>query len=279
MITAPELRTFNDERFFALYDVAMDIKGEIDYGERLVAIPLMKSPPEYAGSSLTRRPAFYVDLRRKAVKFLEHSGYISDSICTDGHIDEFEAEFQMALPDMHEFSRLAKLLIAEFERRMPKEVHGNNRGAMAIIEELGEHFHAVARRLEKRYDRRPGIVIEDEYDVQDVMGALLQSRFWDVRPEEWTPSYGGKSSRIDFLIKQEKVVVETKMTRDGLGDGKLGEQIIIDTARYSAHPECGALFCFVYDPGHRLKNPHAVETDLSGNKDGIEVRVQVRPKR
>jgi REase_DpnII-MboI len=275
VVTVPNLRTFNDERFFTLYDVAMDIKGEIDYGEQLASIPLWKSPPEYA-TSLTRRPTFYVELRRKAVKFLEYSGYVSDSICTDGHLDEFEAEFQMAVPDVNEFSRLAELLVAELERRNPKEVRGDRHGAMGIIEGLGEHFHAVARRLEKRHDGRETLLIEDEYDVQDLMGALLLSRFWDIRPEECTPSYAGKSSRIDFLIKQEKVVVETKMTRDGLNDGKLGEEIIIDIARYKAHPECGALFCFVYDPAHRLKNPHALESDLSGKKDGLEVRVQIR---
>jgi hypothetical protein len=43
--------------------------------------------------------------------------------------------------------------------------------------------------------------------------ALLALWFDDVRPEEWTP-------RMDFLIKEHQLVVETKKTRKGLGAKK-----------------------------------------------------------
>jgi hypothetical protein len=36
-------------------------------------------------------------------------------------------------------------------------------------------------------------VLKDEYDVQDLLYALLRIFFDDVRPEEWTPSFAGKS--------------------------------------------------------------------------------------
>lgn len=278
MATIPNLRTLQDDRFFTLYDLVMDIKGEVDFGEQIVSIPLWKGPPEYS-PSLKKQPFLYIELRRKSVTFLEHYKFVSDVICTEQVVDQVEAEFQMCVPDVQEFIRLTDSLAEEFERRSPKEAQRHSIGAMAIVEQMGEHFHAVARRLEKRHDGRATLLIEDEYDVQDLMGSLLLSRFWDVRPEEGTPSHAGKSSRIDFLIKQEKLVVETKMTRDSLTDSKLGEEIIIDIARYKAHPDCKMLFCFVFDPGHRLKNPHALESDLSGNKDGLEVRVQIRPKR
>jgi hypothetical protein len=256
----------------------MDIKGELDYGEQLPSIPLWKSPPEYA-QSFVRRPAQYKDLRRKAVDFLERLGYISNAVCTDGHLDDIEAEFQMAVADPQQFYRLTASLTEEMERRTPKPSPGSRQSAMAIVEDLGDRFHTVALRLTKRHAEREGFVIKDEYDLQDLMGALLLSRFWDVRPEEWTPSYAGRSARIDFVIKQEKIVVETKMTRDSLNDGRLGEEIIIDIARYRAHADCEALFCFVFDPQHRLRNPHALEADLSGKRDGLEVRVQIRPRR
>jgi hypothetical protein len=53
------------------------------------------------------------------------------------------------------------------------------------------------------------------------------------------------------------------MTRDGLTDGKLGEELIIDINHYKQRSECKALVCFVYDPGHSLKNPRGLENDLS----------------
>lgn len=69
----------------------------------------------------------------------------------------------------------------------------------------------------KRYDQRGTISVTDEYDVQDIFGALLKLHFTDVRPEEWTPSYACNASRMDFLLKPEQVVVEAKMTKKGLG--------------------------------------------------------------
>lgn len=45
------------------------------------------------------------------------------------------------------------------------------------------------------------LFLEDEYDVQDLPHALLLLYFDDVRAEEWTPSYAGKSARMDFLLK------------------------------------------------------------------------------
>ena len=109
--------------------------------------------------------------------------------------------------------------------------------------------------------------------------ALLLTRFVDVRPEEWTSSYAGRSSRMDFLLKKEKIVIEVKMTRTGLADGEIGNQLILDIARYKKHRNCKALVCFVYDPDHRLKRPAQLERDLSGERDGLLVRVRVRPSR
>jgi hypothetical protein len=110
-----------------------------------------------------------------------------------------------------------------------------------------------------------------------MFAALLETRFDDVRPEEWGPSYAGGSSRVDFLLKNESVLVETKMTRSGLTDRKLGEELIIDIAHYKQRGDCKALVCFVYDPDQRLTNPRGIESDLSKPTDGFDVRVLVRP--
>ena len=38
-----------------------------------------------------------------------------------------------------------------------------------------------------------------EISVATKVRALLKLHFANVRPEEWTPSYGGNASRMDFL--------------------------------------------------------------------------------
>jgi len=146
------------------------------------------------------------------------------------------------------------------------------------IELICHKFHTMVRQLRERYDDRETLDIKDEYDVQDLMHTLLRLFFEDIRQEEYSPSYAGGSSRVDFLIKKEKIVIEIKKTRAGLKAKQLGEQLIIDISRYKFHPDCKLLYCFVYDPEGYIKNPRGIENDLSKVHDGLNVKVFITPK-
>ncbi len=149
---------------------------------------------------------------------------------------------------------------------------------MKILLAACDRFHQVARQLTQRRRNRPTLEITDEYDVQDLLHALLRLHFDDIRPEEWTPSYAGGSSRMDFLLKEEQIVIEAKMTRAGLGAKEASEQLIIDAARYSGHPDCKTLGCFVYDPTGLMKNPRGIERDLGKlSRAGLEVIAVIVP--
>jgi hypothetical protein len=114
--------------------------------------------------------------------------------------------------------------------------------------------------------------------VQDLFHSLLTISFDDIRKEEWAPSYAGGASRMDFLLPEIESVVETKMMRPGLSTKQLGEQLIIDIAKYKSHPTCRALFCIVYDPDGRISNPRGVENDLNEQNHGLETHVMIVPK-
>lgn len=150
--------------------------------------------------------------------------------------------------------------------------------AVGRLASLFNRFHLVARRLRSRHDNRPTLDVADEYDVQDLVDAVLKIDFDDIRCEEWTPSYAGGASRLDFLLKNEQIVVEVKKTRPGLKVRGVGDQLLIDIGRYRSHPDCRMLVCFVYDPEGLIENPVGLENDLSGQRDGLEVRVIVAPK-
>lgn len=152
------------------------------------------------------------------------------------------------------------------------------RDRIRAIENICVRFHLVAKQLLSRYDGRETLRVEDEYDVQNLFHALLALEFEDIRPEEWTPSYAGSRSRMDFLLKQEGIVVEVKKTRRGFEAKRVGGQLIIDIQRYQSHPDCQTLICFVYDPEGQIANPRGLENDLSGEHNGLEVRVIVAPK-
>jgi len=85
-----------------------------------------------------------------------------------------------------------------------------DRSTQTRVVELCRRFREVAGQLAKRHGRRTTLIVEDEYDVQDLMHALLWIDFQDVRAEEHTPSYAGGSSRIDFILKREQIALETK---------------------------------------------------------------------
>ena len=147
-----------------------------------------------------------------------------------------------------------------------------------IVVTLAERLHTVVRQLRERREGRPTLDVVDEYDVQGRFHALLTVYFDDIRKEEWAPSYAGGASRMDFLLLEIESVVEIKMARPNLSTRQLGEQLIVDIAKYKKHPACRTLFCVVYDPEGRITNPRGVENDLMAEKDSMIVRVMIVPK-
>ncbi len=82
---------------------------------------------------------------------------------------------------------------------------------------------------------------------------------------------------MDFLLKQEQIVIELKKTRKGLAAKELGSQLVEDIERYQVHPDCDVLVCFVYDPDGRIANPRGIENDLNRSLDDFVVEVIIRP--
>ena len=150
--------------------------------------------------------------------------------------------------------------------------------ALTIVRQICSRFHLVVRQLRARHAQRTTLDVADEYDVQDLFHSLLCLYFDDIRAEEATPSYAGKASRIDFLINDESLGIEVKMTRGGLDSKELGTQLIDDIARYRKHPNCKFLVCFVYDPDGRISNPVGIMSDLSNKSEDFTVEVIVVPR-
>jgi hypothetical protein len=145
------------------------------------------------------------------------------------------------------------------------------------VEQICNRFHRIARQMRSRHSNRETLNVQDEYDVQDLMHSLLMLDFDDIRAEEWTPSYAGSASRMDFLLKQESTVIEVKKSRSTLRAKELGEELLVDTARYECHPDCKTLVCFVYDPEGLIANPAGLSNDLEKQYHKMNVRVFIKP--
>lgn len=142
-------------------------------------------------------------------------------------------------------------------------------------------FHRFVKQLKQRQGRStiPIIEVQNEYDVQDLLHALLKLEYDDVRAEEYTPSYAGSNSRMDFLLKKEEIVVEVKKTSEKLKDKEIGVQLNDDIAKYKTHPNCKILYCFIYDPQEIISNPDGLQNDLSKETEEFRVKVIITPKR
>ena len=190
--------------------------------------------------------------------------------------EAFERDLKTTIEDL-------KMLLEEekdeisYDNNLDQIVESTTDNIQLIIN-IFKRFHMVCKQLRERYDSRETLDVCDEYDVQDLMHSLLCIYFDDIRAEEWTPSYAGSCSRIDFLLKKEKIVIEIKKTRKGLQDKQVGEQLIVDINRYKSHQDCQNLLCFVYDPDERINNPRGIENDLTKVTDGLNVITVVTQK-
>ena len=144
------------------------------------------------------------------------------------------------------------------------------------VEDLLKRFPRVVNALAHRHSNRPGFELLDEYDVQDLLRGLLLFTLSEVREEEWTPSHIGASSRIDFVLPLRQTAIEVKMTRGGMTLRELGDQLVIDIARYRAHPDVRSVICFIVDAAGIVLNRDGLVRDLrASSSEMLEVRVVI----
>jgi hypothetical protein len=169
-----------------------------------------------------------------------------------------------------DFLRLAKRFLGQVEIQMSHSLSANASPASDLLDSVKlicSRFHLAAKQLQERHDHRSTLEIKDEYDVQDLLHVLLRVHYDDIRPEEWTPSYAGSASRMDFLLKSEQIVIEAKITRPGRANKEIANELTIDAARYRTYQDCSSLVCLVYDPSGLIKNPRGFELDLARLSD------------
>lgn len=129
--------------------------------------------------------------------------------------------------------------------------------------------------LEIRRKDSPSLNFNTEYDIQDLLHAMMRPWIADIRAEEYTPSYAGTSKRMDFLLPRYRQVLELKYVRNRKHARKIGDELTIDIAHYGAHAGCDRLWCIVYDPNGHIENPASLR-DLEGECKNANGTVTVR---
>lgn len=148
----------------------------------------------------------------------------------------------------------------------------------SVDEAIQVTIQGLRRAMHTLTYRRKGaekLNFSNEYDVQDLLHALLRPCIQDIRPEEYTPSYAGKSTRMDFFLPAHELVIETKCVRDRSHAKNVGDELALDIGHYQAHPGAKKLWCVVYDPEHHITNPEGLK-DLEGTHSKSEKQIAVR---
>jgi REase_DpnII-MboI len=170
-------------------------------------------------------------------------------------------------------------IAAELEAAAPTHTPPKPSKVDDLLEVLIRGLRRAMHPLTHRRKGSQPLSFGSEYDVQDLLHAILRPWVNDIRPEEFTPSYAGSSTRMDFLLPAHKLVLEIKIVRDRAHARKVGDELIIDIDHYRKHPACSALWCVIYDPDHLITNADGLMNDLQGlrtSKDGtVSVRVLV----
>jgi|GEM_PF-4763820 len=237
---------------------------EITQSMRDIVLNIQEQFADFRIPEKDASPQHLIETLRRFQRLLVRNNVLYDSVCKHFEGKEKPEPLHVAYNMNNEvLSAIDHVLLFDEinaydesrKNQMKKDVSSQLAHLIRILDRFGDVARQLLIRRNDSGSPRATLKIADEYDCQDLMHALLKIDFDDVRPGEWAPSYAGKSSRTDFLLKAEKIVVEVKKTRRQLAGKEVGEELTLDAAKYRGHPDAKTLVCFVYDPEKKSPIP------------------------
>lgn len=123
---------------------------------------------------------------------------------------------------------------------------------------------ALALTQRRRRDKQDKYYsIEDEYDVQDLLFAVLKPSIPDLAIEDHVPQIAGISGRVDLSSRNQGLVIEIKYAATSSRAAIIPRECSERLAIYSRWPGLNYLIFFVYDPLRHLRNTDNFILDMS----------------
>jgi hypothetical protein len=144
------------------------------------------------------------------------------------------------------------------------------------ILDLLQRFHFGAYWLEKhRRKNHVPFVINDEFDVQDLLYSFLVVNFPDAEVEDPAKKIAGVSSRLDVVIGNLKLIIEIKCFKKENNWTTMFKDINHKIQTYSQNEEYDQMIIFIYNPDSALKSPYKIEKDITKEQtiDGKKFQV------
>ncbi len=138
------------------------------------------------------------------------------------------------------------------------------RDRLGLLMQILNAFPTASRMLANRGHGRPPFLVESEYDLQDLLFAIVRSVFEDACREEWTPKRAGSAKRMDIVVPAINTVIEAKFVRDARHAKSVADELRVDFECYHDHENCAQLVAICADPNRHIVDSEQFETELSG---------------
>ena len=122
--------------------------------------------------------------------------------------------------------------------------------------------------------------IGNEYNVQDMLWAVLAPVFPDLEDEENLPSLGPKHPRADLGVPRLRTIIEVKYLRNNRqrDRAKIIEEIAADASLYLAKTtDYDAIIAYVWDDAAQTEHHHEITMGIEGIKGIVAVIIVPRP--
>jgi len=131
--------------------------------------------------------------------------------------------------------------------------------SVAIVERVCERISYAAGILNKRQRKgKLSFLVEDEYDVQDLLHATLRAFIKHSVQEDPLSKIGGRASRADITIEDLGVLIEIKYVRGPNDQNSIVEQLSQDLILYTKWKPLQTLLFVVYNSDD-LRDPESLE--------------------
>lgn len=172
-----------------------------------------------------------------------------------------------------------QILLEDVEKALLNIKYFNKSSEEVVRDILNNFSNAIQKIIKNRRKDHPNFEIKDEYDVQDILYVILKSVFPNLRDEDAIPKVGSKTTKIDLIIREERILVEVKMIKEkDSNETHFIEQLKADFESYHECKWLGKLFCFVYDPYKKtrdISNFYDLNGDRTKGEHNFNVEVIV----
>ncbi|GGA95708.1 hypothetical protein [Mucilaginibacter rubeus] len=197
------------------------------------------------------------------------------SVCHEQDLDNAILYLSKVEPDFQ-----LQILFEDLESVLLKVKYLNKQAEEMVRDILNNFSNAVQKVVKERRKGHPAYAIVDEYDVQDILYVILKCVFPLLRDEDPIPKVGGKSTKIDLILRQEDILIEVKMIKSAdSNETHFIEQLKVDFESYHECKWLKKLFCFVWDPYKKTRdiaNFHDLNGIRNKNEHTFDVEVIVK---